>query len=144
MSLAWTYQGIPSSSFEIGGNTTLLRRPTASGDRDGIAPNLSGLRRYSPICVRQMHGIPPIQSEPTSTYISMYQVLTLVDCRNFVLCDCLYVYIWSTLPQTMKSLEVIIGQDGLLKLNIYHDLFFDSTDYLDYSILIWLRLHKKV
>ena len=32
VSLARTYWGIPSSSFEIGGNTTLLR-PTASGVR---------------------------------------------------------------------------------------------------------------
>ena len=32
------------------------------GIRMVLAPNLSGLRRYSPICPRQMHGIPPIFS----------------------------------------------------------------------------------
>ena len=78
MSLARTYRGIPSSSGEIGGNTTLTRRPKkwgairTSGLRPsvriapqflglrvsgGIAPNLSGLRRYSPIRPRQTHGI---------------------------------------------------------------------------------------
>ena len=34
-----------------------LRPP---GIRMVLAPNLSGLRWYSPICPRQMHGIPPI------------------------------------------------------------------------------------
>ena len=33
VSLAWPYRVIPSSSFEIGGNTNLPRRPVVSGDR---------------------------------------------------------------------------------------------------------------
>ena len=38
-----------------------LRPP---GIRMVLAPNLSGLRWYSQICPRQMHGIPPILSNP--------------------------------------------------------------------------------
>ena len=40
-----------------------------------LAPNLSGLRRYSPICPRQMHGIPPLllgKLEAYSVLESMY------------------------------------------------------------------------
>ena len=62
VSLAWTYWGIPSSSFGIGGNTTLPRSAYGLwGWGGGIDPNLSGLRQYSPICPRQMHDIPLIQ-----------------------------------------------------------------------------------
>ena len=39
------------------GEADCLRPP---GIRMVLAPNLSGLRWYSPICPRQMHGIPPI------------------------------------------------------------------------------------
>ena len=60
VSLARTYWGIPSSSFEIEGNTTLPR--SAYGLRGSgmvLTPNLSGLRHYSPIRPRQTHGITP-------------------------------------------------------------------------------------
>ena len=62
VSLARTYWGIPSSSFEIGGNTTLPR--SAYGLRGSgvvLTPNLSGLRQYSPIRPRQTHSITPVQ-----------------------------------------------------------------------------------
>ena len=36
----------------------------ASRVQDGIAPNLSGLRRYFLIHPHQTHGIPPIQMDP--------------------------------------------------------------------------------
>ena len=58
VSLARTYWGIPSSSFEIPPSPV---RPAASGVQDGIAPNLSGLRRYSPIRPRQTHSITPLE-----------------------------------------------------------------------------------
>ena len=60
MSLARTYWGMPSSSFEIGGNTTLPRSAYGlRGSGGGIDPILSGLRWYSPIRPRQTHGITP-------------------------------------------------------------------------------------
>ena len=56
MSLARTYWGIPSSSFEMG---AIPPSPVgfASGCRGSIASHLSGLRWYSPIRPRQTHGI---------------------------------------------------------------------------------------
>ena len=63
VSLARTYWGIPSLSFEIGGNTTLPRSAYGlRGSGGGIAPNLSGLRRYSPIRPRQTHSITPFRA----------------------------------------------------------------------------------
>ena len=60
MHLARTYWGIPSSSFEIGGNTTLPRSAYGlRGSGGGIDPILSGLRWYSPIRPRQTRSITP-------------------------------------------------------------------------------------
>ena len=61
MSLARTYWGIPSSSFEIGGNTTLPRSACGLRGSGWYCPHLSGLRRYSPICPRQTHSITPLR-----------------------------------------------------------------------------------
>ena len=64
MSLARTYWGIPSSSFEMG---AIPPSPVgfASGCRGSIASHLSGLRWYSPIDPRQTHGILSIRPSQT-------------------------------------------------------------------------------
>ena len=64
--------------------------PTASGVQDGIAPNLSGLRRYSPICPRQMHGtIPPLFSCSTN-YIVAVVIVLIFSILHFYLLQKLY------------------------------------------------------
>ena len=58
VSLARTYWGIPSSSFEIGGNTTFPRSAYGlRGSGGGIAPILEGRRWFSPIRPSQTHGV---------------------------------------------------------------------------------------
>ena len=58
VSLARTFWGIPSESWEIGVNTN-RRTPEAVGQtgEGGISSNLKGQRRYSPICPNQTHGV---------------------------------------------------------------------------------------
>ena len=47
------------TGVEGGRQAKVLYPPAASGVQDDIAPNLSGLRRYSPIRPCQTHSITP-------------------------------------------------------------------------------------
>ena len=83
----------------------------ASGERDGIAPNLSGLRRYSPIRPRQTHGI--------------LSILIPLEYMNSALLNAISFY--SQIPKQNLSFEsrVIVASIGLvsLKKDHVHEMF---------------------
>ena len=70
MHLARTYWGIPSSSFEIGGQYHLP--PSACG-LQGSGWYWPPISQYSPICPCQMHGIPPMQQIHAFDCLTLHQ-----------------------------------------------------------------------